>query len=92
MEFTTMEQKVIKRQSEEIRRLMYENDCLKGELMEEKQAHDKDVAFLKRIIIASLRELPSRRVTLFEDSPQDAEFSLEENMSNDMIVILKSIL
>lgn len=85
------EEKVIHEQSEAIRKLLNENASLKKQLQQERAEHDKDIAFLKRVIIAALQETPSKRVTLFNDSPMDAEFSLESNMSNDMIVILKNI-
>ena len=83
---------IINKQSDLIRQLMEQNNHLKAQLLTEQQAHEKDVAFLKRIIIASLQELPGKRVTLFDDTPQDAEFALEPNISNDMIVRLKNII
>lgn len=86
-----IEEKVIHEQSEAIRKLLNENAALKKQLQQERAEHDKDIAFLKRVIIAALQETPSKRVTLFNDSPIDADFSLEENISNDMIVILKNI-
>lgn len=94
---------IIKKQSDLIRQLMAENNHLKAQLLvnetertkelaQLERDHAEEVEFLKTVIIAALDRLPAKRVTLFPDSPKDAEFALEPNMSNDMIVILKSIL
>ena len=91
IDFASKEEKIIHDQSEAIRKLLDENAALKEQLRQERADHDKDIAFLKRVIIAALQETPSKRVTLFNDSPTDADFLLEENLSNDMIVILKNI-
>ena len=91
IDFASKEEKIIHDQSEVIRKLLDENATLKEQLRQERVDHDRDIAFLKRVIIAALQETPSKRVTLFNDSPMDAEFSLESNLSNEMIVILKNI-
>lgn len=94
---------IINKQSDLIRQLMAENNHLKAQLLVNEtertkelarleRDHAEEVEFLKTVIIAALDRLPAKRVTLFKDSPKDAEFALEPNMSNDMIVILKSIL
>lgn len=94
---------IINQQSNLIRQLMAENNHLKAQLLTTETEHTKELAqlerdhaeeitFLKTVIIAALDRLPAKRVTLFKDSPKDAEFALEPNISNDMIVILKSIL
>lgn len=94
---------IINQQSNLIRQLMTENNHLKAQLLvnetertkelaQLERDHAEEVEFLKTVIIAALDRLPAKRVTLFPDSPKDAEFALEPNMSNDMIVILKSIL
>lgn len=94
---------LLNQQSNLIRQLMEENNHLKAQLLVNETEHTKELAqlerdhaeeitFLKTVIIAALDRLPAKRVTLFKDSPKDAEFALEPNISNDMIVILKSIL
>ena len=94
---------IINKQSDLIRQLMTENNHLKAQLLVNKtertkelaqleRDHAEEVEFLKTVIIAALDRLPAKRVTLFKDSPKNAEFALEPNISNDMIVILKSIL
>ena len=90
MELT--QQEIINKQSELIRDLMEKNNHLKAQLLTEQREHAEEIDFLKTVIIAALDRLPAKRVTLFKDSPKDAEFALEPNISNDMIVILKNIL
>lgn len=95
--------KIIKKQSDLIRSLMAENNHLKAQLLNQerdyqqelaqlKQEYREDREFLESVIIAALTQIPGHRVTLFADSPKRGKFALEPNISNDMIVILKSIL
>ena len=77
-----------RKQSEIIQKLMQENNKLRRQLMDEQREHAKDVKMLKRILISALQEIPGRRCVLSNYTPQDAEFILEENMANDMIIIL----
>ena len=94
---------IMRKQSDLIRQLMAENNHLKAQLLDSEREHQQEIirlerdhaeeiTFLKTVIIAALDRLPAKRVTLFKDSPKEAEFSLEPNISNDMIVILKNIL
>ena len=93
----------IRKQSDLIRQLMAENNHLKAKLLNSEceyqqelariqQEYAEDREFMTSVIIAALMQLPGKRVTLFQDSPKNAKFSLEPNMSNDMIVILKNII
>ena len=101
MELT--KQEIINKQSEWIRGLIEERNHLRAQLLNSEREHqqelaqlqsqyDEDREFMMQVIIAALDRLPAKRVTLFQDSPKDAEFALEPNISNDMIVILKNIL
>ena len=101
MELT--KQEIINKQSEWIRNLIEENNHLKAQLLNSEREYQQELAriqqeyaedreFMMQVIIAALTQLPGKRVTLFQDSPKNAKFALEPNISNDMIVILKSIL
>lgn len=94
---------IINQQSNLIRQLMAENNHLKAQLLNSEREYQQELAriqqeyaedreFMTSVIIAALMQLPGKRVTLFQDSPKNAKFALEPNISNDMIVILKSIL
>lgn len=50
---------------------------------------DEDIAFLKRVVIASFEKVPNHKVVLFTDTPNEADFVLEENESGDLIIALK---
>ena len=101
MELTKNE--IINKQSDIIRDLMKKNNELTAKLLNSEreyqqeldriqQEYAEDREFMMQVIIAALDRLPAKRVTLFQDSPKNAKFALEPNISNDMIVILKSIL
>lgn len=101
MEVTKNE--IINKQSDIIRDLMKKNNELTAKLLNSEREHQQELAriqqeyaedreFMTSVIIAALMQLPGKRVTLFQDSPKNAKFALEPNISNDMIVILKNIL
>ena len=96
-------QETLNKQSDIIRDLMKKNNELTTKLLNSERNHQQEInrmerehaeeiTFLKTVIIAALDCLPAKRVTLFKDSPKNAEFALEPNISNDMIVILKNII
>lgn len=96
-------QETLNKQSDIIRDLMKKNNELTTKLLNQDREHQQELAriqqeyakdrdFMMQVIIAALTQVRGNRVTLFPDSPKDAEFALEPNISNDMIVILKSIL
>lgn len=74
-----------KKQQEMIKYLSNEVNRLRKEI----KGKDEDIAFLKRLVIASLEKVPNHKVVLFDDVPEDGEFVQEENESNDLIVTLK---
>lgn len=74
-----------KKQQEMIKYLSNEVNRLRKEI----KGKDEDIAFLKRVIIASLERVPNHKVVLFSDVPDDASFIQEENESDDLIITLK---
>lgn len=74
-----------KKQQEMIKYLSNEVDRLRKEI----KGKDEDIAFLKRLVIASLEKVPNHKVVLFDDVPEDGEFVQEENESDELIVTLK---
>ena len=74
-----------KKQQEMIKYLSNEVNRLRKEI----KGKNEDIAFLKRLVIASLEKVPNHKVVLFDDVPEDGEFVQEENESNDLIVTLK---
>lgn len=74
-----------KKQQEMIKYLSNEVNRLRKEI----KGKDEDIAFLKRLVIASLEKVPNHKVVLFDDVPEDGEFVQEENECNDLIVTLK---
>ena len=74
-----------KKQQEMIKYLSNEVNRLRKEI----KGKDEDIAFLKRLVIASLEKVPNHKVVLFDDVPNDAEFVQEENESDELIVTLK---
>lgn len=74
-----------KKQQEMIKYLSNEVNRLRKEI----KGKDEDIAFLKRLVIASLEKVPNHKVVLFNDVPNDAEFVQEENESDELIVTLK---
>ena len=74
-----------KKQQEMIKYLSNEVNRLRKEI----KGKDEDIAFLKRLVIASLEKIPNHKVVLFDDVPNDAEFVQEENESDELIVTLK---
>ena len=74
-----------KKQQEMIKYLSNEVNRLRKEI----KGKDEDIAFLKRVVIASLERVPNHKVVLFSDVPDDASFIQEENESDDLIITLK---
>lgn len=74
-----------KKQQEMIKYLSNEVNRLRKEI----KGKDEDIAFLKRLVIASLEKVPNHKVVLFDDVPEDGEFVQEENESDELIVTLK---
>lgn len=74
-----------KKQQEMIKYLSNEVNRLRKEI----KGKNEDIAFLKRLVIASLEKVPNHKVVLFDDVPEDGEFVQEENESNELIVTLK---
>lgn len=74
-----------KKQQEMIKYLVTEVNHLRKEI----KGKDEDIAFLKRVVIASLERVPNHKVVLFSDVPDDASFIQEENESDDLIITLK---
>ena len=74
-----------KKQQEMIKYLSNEVNRLRKEI----KGKDEDIAFLKRVVIASLERVPNHKVVLFSDAPDDASFIQEENESDDLIITLK---
>lgn len=74
-----------KKQQEMIKYLSNEVNRLRKEI----KGKDEDIAFLKRVVIASLERVPNHKVVLFSDIPDDASFIQEENESDDLIITLK---
>ena len=74
-----------KKQQDMIKYLSNEVNRLRKEI----KGKDEDIAFLKRLVIASLEKVPNHKVVLFDDVPNDAEFVQEENESDELIVTLK---
>jgi len=76
------------RQSDFIRELLKKQKEAEDALERERASHKQDVAFLTRVVIAALLDIPGNRVTLSKYTPQDADFTLDENISGEMIIIL----
>lgn len=74
-----------KKQQEMIKYLSNEVNRLRKEI----KGKDEDIAFLKRLVIASLEKVPNHKVVLFDDVLEDGEFVQEENESDELIVTLK---
>ena len=74
-----------KKQQEMIKYLSNEVNRLRKEI----KGKNEDIAFLKRLVIASLEKVPNHKVVLFDDVPEDGEFVQEENESDELIVTLK---
>ena len=74
-----------KKQQEMIKYLSNEVNRLRKEI----KGKDEDIAFLKRLVIASLEKVPNHKVVLFDDVPEAGEFVQEENESDELIVTLK---
>lgn len=74
-----------KKQQEMIKYLVTEVNHLRKKI----KGKDEDIAFLKRVVIASLERVPNHKVVLFSDVPDDASFIQEENESDDLIITLK---
>lgn len=79
---------IVARQSDLIRDLLKKQKETEKALDEERASHKQDVAFLTRVVIAALLDIPGNRVTLSRYTPQDADFKLDENISGEMIIIL----
>lgn len=75
-------------QSDYIRALIRKQKEIEDALEQERKSHRQDVTFLTRVIIAALLNIPGNKVTLSRYTPHDADFTLDENISGEMIIIL----